>query len=418
MIRRLRSILMWIALVMAIPSAALGHGLELARDDSPIPVTLFLGGAAVVLAVSFIGVSKTWTTSRLQGGPRSGRVTGAFGTKMVPVARWTGVVCLALVVITGLGAGDLGYGGLSPILVWIGFWLAVPFVSAVVGDVWTPMNPWRRMGEWLGLGERERPELLERWGVYPAAVLLGAFAWFEIVYPESASGRSLGLAALVYTVAMAGVMVLAGRETGLQMAEAFTTYNRAISAVAPRGRTAGGRIIRRGWLRALPVLPRWRGLSLFVVVMIATVSFDSLESTLWFRDRLAEMGINSSEMWVGTVGLIAMIALIGSGYWLACTLAALGNRVRSIHDRVGCIVVCPYLDSDRGCLRSSPLLHAGSLRGTTSAHCSERPIRTRVGSVRNVHVAGDAVAQRGRRLVGSGSGDPRGTHHRRCVGPR
>ena len=172
---------------------------------------------------------------------------------MVPVARWTGVVCLALVVITGLGAGDLGYGGLSPILVWIGFWLAVPFVSAVVGDVWTPMNPWRRMGEWLGLGERERPELLERWGVYPAAVLLGAFAWFEIVYPESASGWSLGAAALVYTVAMAAVMVLAGRETGLQIAETFTTYNRAFSAVAPRGRTAGGRIIRRGWLRALPV---------------------------------------------------------------------------------------------------------------------------------------------------------------------
>ena len=198
MIRRLRSILMWVALVMAIPSTALGHGLELARDDAPIPVTLFLGGAVVVLAVSFIGVSKTWTTSRLQGGggggggPRSDRVAGTFGTKMVPVARWTGVVCLALVVITGLGAGDLGYGGLSPILVWIGFWLAVPFVSAVVGDVWTPMNPWRRMGEWLGLGERERPELLERWGVYPAAVLLGAFAWFEIVYPESASGVVAG----------------------------------------------------------------------------------------------------------------------------------------------------------------------------------------------------------------------------------
>ena len=232
------------------------------------------------------------------------------------------MACLAIVVITGLGAGDLGYGGLSPILVWIGFWLAVPFVSVVVGDIWTPMNPWRRIGERVGLGETERPELLERWGVYPAAALFGAFAWFEIVYPESATGRSLGIAALVYTAAMAGVMVVAGRETGLQMAEAFTTYNRVISSISPRGRSASGRVVRRGWLRALPVLPRWRGLSLFVVMMIATVSFDSLESALWFRDRLAEMGINSSEVWVGTVGLITLTALIGSGYWIACSLAA------------------------------------------------------------------------------------------------
>jgi len=67
------------------------------------------------------------------------------------------------------------------------------------------------------------------------------------------------------------------------------------------------------------------GLSLFVVIMIATVSFDSLASTLWWRDRLAEMGINAMDMWVGTVGLIGLVVLIGSGYWLACSLAVLAT---------------------------------------------------------------------------------------------
>ena len=323
--RRLRTTLMWVFGLLVVPDPVYAHGLELTRDDAPIPIELFLVGGIAVLAVSFLGISKTWRKPRLQGGVRTIRLRSRFAESAFGVARWSGLVGLALVIVTGLAAGDLGLGGLSPVLVWIVFWLAVPFVAAVVGDLWTPMNPWRRMAELLGLGQTERPDLLDRWGVYPGAFLFAAFAWFELVYPESASGRPLGIAALVYTVAMAGAMVVAGRDTGLQMADAFTMYNRAISSLSGRGRTSTGRCTKRGWLRALPVLPRWRGLSLFVVIMIATVSFDSLDGSLWWRDRFAELGVNSSEIWVGTLGLVAMTALIGSGYWLACSLAALAT---------------------------------------------------------------------------------------------
>jgi hypothetical protein len=277
------------------------------------------------LAISFVGVSRTWHKPRLQGGPRATPIESVVSEKAFAASRWIGLAGLLVVVITGLGAGDDGLGGLSPVLVWIVFWLALPFASALFGDIWTPMNPWRRIGEILALGEHERPELLRTWGVYPAVVLFTAFTWFELVFPESASGYSLGRAALVYTVIIAAVMAIAGRDTGLQMAEAFTTYNRAVSSLAPRGRSSTGRFIKRGWLRALPVLPRWRGLPLFVVIMIATVSFDSLDGSLWWRDLMGRLGVNSSEIWVGTAGLVGMIALIGSGYWLACGLAALAS---------------------------------------------------------------------------------------------
>jgi len=325
MLRRSRLPLALVVTLLLVPSPVLAHGLELARADAPIPIELFLVGGVAVLLVSFMGVSRTWKKARLQRGPRTGRLDSRLIRPAHTAARWLGLVGLALVLITGFGAGDLGIGGMSPVLVWIVFWLAVPFGSALVGDVWTPMNPWRRMGEILGLGGRERPELLERWGIYPAAVVFVAFAWFELVHPESAAGWSLGIAAVVYTVAMASVMVVAGRTTGLQMADAFTTYNRLFSGVAPFGRTPGGRFTKRGWLRALPVLPRWRGLPLFVVAMIATVSFDSLDGSLWWRDTLAEMGINATNPVVGTAGLLGMVALIGSGYWIACVLAALAT---------------------------------------------------------------------------------------------
>ena len=323
--RRSLPVVLVLGLVLR-PGVALAHGLELERSDPPIPVVVFLVAAATVLVVSFVGVNRLWKRPRLQDGPRARPFDRPLVNGAVSTARWAGLVALAVVLFTGLGAGDAGVGGLSPILVWIIFWLVVPFASVVLGDVWTPLNPWRRLGELLGLGQRERPELLAKWGVYPAAGVFGVFSWFELVYPESASGWALGVAATVYTVAMAAAMVVAGRSTGLQITEPFTTFNRAMSGIAPFGRAPSGEPLNRGWLRALPVLPEWRGVSLFVVLMIATVTFDGLADTLWWRDTLAAAGINASSVWVGTVGLAAMAALIGSGYWLACSFAALAVR--------------------------------------------------------------------------------------------
>jgi hypothetical protein len=124
----------------------------------------------------------------------------------------------------------------------------------------------------------------------------------------------VAVAALVYSAYVIGLMVWAGRSTGLQIGDAFTTYNRLISAIAPLGRDAEGRLVRRGWIRALPVLPRWRGLTVFVVLMIGTVSYDGLSSTQWWRELL---GSDAGTVWWGTLGLLAVTAVIGAGYWVA-----------------------------------------------------------------------------------------------------
>ena len=114
-------------------------------------------------------------------------------------------------------------------------------------------------------------------------------------------------------------MVWAGRSTGLQIGDAFTTYNRLLSAISPFGRDRDGRLVRRGWIRALPVLPQWRGLTVFVVLMIGTVSYDGLSSTEWWRNLL---GSAAGAVWAETLGLLVVAALIGLSYWLASWAAA------------------------------------------------------------------------------------------------
>ena len=64
--------------------------------------------------------------------------------------------------------------------------------------------------------------------MWPAAIVLLAFTWLELVSPDSGSPVTLGLAALVYTLGMLAAMAYAGRETGLAVFDAFTPYNRLL----------------------------------------------------------------------------------------------------------------------------------------------------------------------------------------------
>ncbi len=307
----------WSAAILLVPSPARAHGFTVTRADPPLPFEVFVVGAVSVLTITYAGVSRTWHSPRWQT-PAPIRTWKTLPGQHILLPA-TGVAGLVLVV-AGIASGAAG-PTLSTLVVWVVFWLALPFAETVVGDAWTLLNPFRTLTRRLGLGERERPEILGRFGVWPATAALGAFGWFELVYPESGSARDLGIAALVYTVYTAALAVWAGRDTGLQLGDVFTVYHRLFSSLAPLGRS-GSRLVYRGWLRSLARLPRWRGLAGFAVVMVAIVTFDGLSQSFWWRDTLAARGIDPAGPTALTIGLLAVVGLIGSGYWLACAAAA------------------------------------------------------------------------------------------------
>jgi hypothetical protein len=278
-----------------------------------------------VLIVSFIALAVLWPEPRLQGGSRMTVVTSnPIGWPGIVLAG-LGVIGLLLVVIAGLVGVQNSSRNVAPVLVFVDFWLVVPFLGALAGNLYTDLNPWRTLGSLVHT--EERPDLLDRYGIYPATVALFLFTWLELVAPTGGQPRTVGIAALLYSVLLIGSMAWAGRSTGLQVGDAFTTYNRLISAISPIGRDAEGRLVWRGWIRALPVLPRWRGLTVFVVLMIGTVSYDGLSSTQWWRDLL---GTNAGSVLWETLGMLAVSAVIGAAYWAASWAAVmLGGDDRS-----------------------------------------------------------------------------------------
>ncbi len=307
--------------VLGLPSVAMAHGIG-GRLDLPVPLSYFIVGAGVVLVITFIGLAVLWPEPRLQEGPRheAARLTVRRGW----ILPTLGVIALALVVgqlippLFGLET-DPTRPTIAPVLVWVVFWLVVPFAGAVIGDWYTDINPWRSLARLLRVGRGERTGLLDTLGVWPAAAVLVAFTWLELVSPDSGDPVTLGTAALVYTLGMLAAMAYAGRESGLAVFDGFTPYNRLFSAISPLGRRDDGRLVWRGWLRALTVLPAWRGLPAFVVVAIGTVTYDGASATESFRSFMGDFG---QTMLGETVLLIGCVLAIGAAYWIASWAAA------------------------------------------------------------------------------------------------
>lgn len=311
-----------LVLVLGLPKVASAHGIG-GRLDLPVPIELMIVGAAMVLVVSFVALALLWPEPRLQAGPdytsapRTSRIRG-----LDAVLGVLGIVSLALVigqVVPDLLEieRDVTRPTIAPVMVWVVFWLVVPFASALTGDWYTGLNPWRVLGG--SIGDRQRPSVEWTWGLWPASVLLIAFTWLELVSPSSGDPVALGYAALAYTALLIVAMAFIGRNPGLQVFDLFTSYNRLISAISPIGRDAEGRLVWRGWLRSLPALPEWPGLWVFVVAMIGTVSFDGASGTDWFETLTGRLGDTTAGQ---TLLLVAAVAVVGAAYVAASGAAA------------------------------------------------------------------------------------------------
>lgn len=300
----------------ALPASA--HGLG-GRADLPIPLGMFLAGAAVVLILSFAALAMLWPQHRWQAEAalRPLSIPGFEG--LLNALRIVGVIVLVFMIATGVFGLNNASRNPAPVLLWVGFWLVVPFTSALLGDLYRFLNPFPTVARWLKLGAEERPEFVVANGLYPAAGVLLAFVWVETVYSDPAAPRTVAIMALVYLVAMLVSIDRLGSETTLRSVDGFAVYNRLFSRISPFTRTSDGRPAWRGWLRGLATLDEIPGIALFLVVMVGTVTYDGISETPWFRDLFGSFATSTAG---GTILLLFTVGLIGMGYAGACLAAA------------------------------------------------------------------------------------------------
>jgi hypothetical protein len=368
--RRVTALPFLITLWLVLPAGeALAHGFG-ARYDIPVPFWLYAYGAAAAVVLTFVLLVDARPVPHRY--PRLDLLSfewfrAAFATRPFLFGlRLLSVALFSLVVLSGLIGNQEPTANLAPTFVWVLWWVGLAFLTALVGNLWELVNPWKILFEWadgttrrLGLGKGLGAYLPypAGWGVWPALVLYSGFAWVELVFLGTAIPLNIAVLVLVYSAITWAGMTLFGKEAWLRGGEAFSVFFGILARFAPtevrvtdpglcKGCEAPCQTIDGGCVncyecfaraapgdRQLNLRPPAVGLSrpepvtadrlAFVVFVLAIVTYDGLMATpLWLRVRtlaapaVQTLGISGLEglYLIQMLGLISVPLLFLAAY--------------------------------------------------------------------------------------------------------
>ncbi len=292
-------------------------------------------------SLSFVLLGALWQEPQLaarSGGRRLGaRLSRALLGPVRIAVQVVSVGLFALVLAAALLGTTDPFSNLAPTWVYVVFWLGVPALSALFGNVWRALSPWRALADgfvwlWEATGREARPLAAypARLGRWPGAVALFAFAALELAYSDPSSPRALAFAIALYTYVAVFGMAVFGRDTWSARGEGFAILFELFSRIAPLT-SRDGRVRLRLPLTGLAGAEPVPGTVAFVAVMLGTVGFDGYSRTITWQDLAARVegpyvvdrpglgellvsGLNLGGMLVG-------VLLVGLAFAGACALA-------------------------------------------------------------------------------------------------
>jgi len=321
----------------------LAHGIGGVRD-LPVPESLFFTTAAIVLVVSFVFLGALWRRPLLGRYEEGRRLPGALQTVLLSRAlRFVlGAVSVALLVLTlatALLGTTLELLNFAPTFVYVIFWLGLPLLSVLIGDVWRVLSPWRAIADaivWAveRAGRVAGPVLESSWryGRYPAALAVFAFVALELAHPRPAYPRTLGVAIALYSYwALAGMAVF-GRDAWSKGGEGFAVAFSLLARIAPFA-VRDGAIVVRWPFAGLVGAERVQGTLVFVAVLLGSTSFDGFSRSTTWQNFLGEVRANLADesQWVvdlattfvSVVGLAVFVGAVVFTYLVAVSGARL-----------------------------------------------------------------------------------------------
>lgn len=316
---------MW--LVVAAPPA-FAHGAIGGRKDLPVPLWLFVFGAATALIISFVALSTLWTEPRFEDRPiRRARPSWIQSILTNRGLEWTiRIVMLVFFVVVAMASARRASvtETIGPIVVYAWFWVGLAIAHALFGNLWATLSPFDTIGRLVGPGDGDEPSYRSyphAWGRWPAAVQLFGFVWVELVDPFGSTPGHLGILIVVYTLIQIAGMQVFGRRAWIENGEAFAVYFALIAGMAPLTRDRDGRVVTRPFLSGLARIPARPGLLAVIMVALGSTTFDGISrSTSWTTATAELSGV--TRIVVSTAGLLGVIGLVALAYLVAMGAAA------------------------------------------------------------------------------------------------
>jgi hypothetical protein len=287
MVKWLLSLFLIFALSIIDPSLVSAHAFG-TLYNLPVPFWLYMYGGAATIVVSFLIIAYffkrtnqtfSYPSKDLSGVAFINFLTGRLFLKILKV---TGLLLFFLAVISGFVGVDNPRLNVNMTLFWVIFVLGFTYSVAILGNVWTIVNPWKTIVEGIEalVGKKMEGFLVypKALSFYPALVFYFLFIWIELF--GQTTPRSLSLVLAIYSVTTLFGIVVFGKSAWLKHAEFFSVFFGLIAKISPfeyRGKKV---YLRPPFVGLLIGKAEHFSLLLFILFMLSSTAFDGFRSTI------------------------------------------------------------------------------------------------------------------------------------------
>lgn len=269
--------------------------------ESPIPVSYYLGGAALTVLASFFirAFSKTERAHpwRQVGGTKLGaRIEGSIRGYLLAVF----VLLIAFAVIYW----DRGGAGIPPFIFWICLIIIPIVLCSVFASIWPAASPWATIEGLYRFVDEDEVRPFEPAPAWVPPLLIYGFFWFELVSGKGFDSTAILGILLVYT----GYVLTLQRSSPWARDEAdplgiLFGFAQRIAPLEIRE----GKLFYRGFVSDLDQPnPMPLGLFLAVFMLLGSTTLDNMSETVQWFQFLDAIGLEDmNEILLGSIALVA-----------------------------------------------------------------------------------------------------------------
>ena len=264
--------------------------------DLPIPFDIVLNAAVLVIVLTFVFLKTSWKESILTS------QESLFSTKQSSAGKSFGFLILLLLTVPGLINNEAATTSITPLVLWIFLWIAVPVLGLIFGDLYAKFNPLALIVNREGVSQN----------VYFASILFLCLTWFELVWNKPGNPRHIGIVFLIL-ITVVSLLQKFYKKTIIEV-DPLLLLHHLYSKLRKTNKTP----VFKNLLNNISNLAQLKGMEYFILLMIGTVTYDGLrETTFWFE----LFGSQTYETFFSTGAFLLMNLLIIVFYRFACYFA-------------------------------------------------------------------------------------------------
>ncbi|MBW2940522.1 hypothetical protein [Zhongshania aquimaris] len=259
----------------------------------PMPYWMYIYGAMAALILSFLILGFFYNADYANRPPRYLDIKHTTPTSIARKLRLLSVlkICVflsfGLAVVSGLIGNQDHYRNFNMTFFWISFALGASYLSAVFGNWYDYLNPWRSMCSPFRAFQQGRYRYPEKLAYWPAVTLYMVFICLELF--GNTRPYSLSLVLIGYTAINVLCVYLVGSKAWFRYGELFSVMFSLIAKMAPihfQNNNEGKHnlLLRMPFSGLLQQRIEHRSLLVFILFMLSSTAYDGLrETSLWFN---------------------------------------------------------------------------------------------------------------------------------------